>query len=207
MEGELDKVAEGNLEWRSILSTFYKPFEKELKKAEKDVNKQDYVKIADSDKDCPICKKKMILRIGRFGEYLSCQDYPECKGILSVSKNGETSIEIANKSTSDEFVNNYKSAPKTEEGKDYTLKFGRYGYYWAHPEYPKVKDARPLELLDNIFAQIYGKKPLSSDGKVMILKRGRFGEFWAHPDYPAKKEIINIKKSEIEKKKKELGLS
>jgi DNA topoisomerase-1 len=207
MEGELDKVAEGNLEWRSILSTFYKPFEKELKKAEKDVNKQDYVKIADSDKDCPICKKKMILRIGRFGEYLSCQDYPECKGILSISKNGETSIEIANKSTSDEFVNNYKSAPKTEEGKDYTLKFGRYGYYWAHPEYPKVKDARPLELLDDIFAQIYGKKPLSSDGKVMILKRGRFGEFWAHPDYPAKKEIINIKKSEIEKKKKELGLS
>jgi DNA topoisomerase-1 len=206
MEAQLDQVAEGKAKWQDIMQEFYKGFSKDLAKGEKDINKKDYVKIGDSDKPCPICGKNMILRIGRFGEFLSCQDFPACKGIMAIYANGESNEDVMKKSLTPEFKTNYKSAPKTEDGREYTLKYGRYGYYWVHPEYPKVKESKQLELADNLFKEIYGEIPLTKDGKKMILKKSRFGEFWAHPDYPSKKEIIAIKKGEILKKKKELGL-
>lgn len=206
MEENLDKIAEGNASWVDVLKGFYKGFEKDVKKGEKDINKQDYVQIGKSDQKCPICGKGMVIKVGRFGEYLSCKNFPECKGILSLNKNGQSQEDLEKKAKSAAFTRNYKPAPKSDDGRNYSLKLGRFGYYWSHPDSPKVKQNVSLQLNDEIFAQVYGKVPKSSDGKDMILKRGRFGEFWTHPDYPEKKEIISIKKSVINKKKKELGL-
>ena len=206
MEGSLDEIAEGKLDWKKMLGDFYAKFALDLSKGEKDINKQDYVIIGKSDKKCPICTKPMVLRIGRFGQYLSCSEYPKCKGILAIYASGESSDDIAKKAETEEFKKNYQPAPKTEDGKNFVFKYGRYGYYWSHPDYPKVKEYKPLELNEVVMKQVYGDIPKSSDGKNMILRKSRFGEFWAHPDYPKKKEIIAIKKSEVNPKKKDLGL-
>jgi len=207
MESDLDRIAEGGANWVQVLSNFYTNFAKELLKGEKSIDKKDYINLGKSDKKCPICGKDMFIKAGRFGEYLCCSDFPKCKGILSLNKQGLSAEDVKAKAESDDFKRIYKPAPLTEDGRSYTLKFGRFGYYWAHPDSPKIKSNLPLELNADISDQIYGKPPKSSDGKVMILRRSRFGEFWAHPDYPEKKEIIAIKKSAVSKKKKELGIN
>jgi len=206
MEDSLDKVAEGKIDWVKVLADFYKDFEKTLIKGEKEINKKDYIEIGKSNIKCPICKGVMFVKAGRFGEYLCCRDFPKCKGILSLNSNGQTQQDLNKKANSEGFKKFYNPAPKSDDDRDYVLKYGRFGYYWSHPDSPKVKSNMPLEFNKEMFAQIYGKPEKSSDGKDMILKRGRFGEFWAHPDYPEKKEIKQLDKKKVLEKKKELGL-
>lgn len=82
MEGNLDRVAEGKLNWRDDLKKFYTPFEKILKDVEKNAER---VKIATEklDKPCPECGKKdkgeLVIRVGRFGKFISCSRFPDCK--------------------------------------------------------------------------------------------------------------------------------
>ena len=78
MEDELDLIAEGKKEWVPVINEFYKPFEKILNEV-KDVKR---VKIAveETNETCELCKEgKLVIRTGRFGKFLSCNRFPECK--------------------------------------------------------------------------------------------------------------------------------
>ena len=77
MEEQLDEIAQGKQEWLSILRTFYPPFEDMLRKALVNVEKVDMTQA--SDETCPTCGKPMVIKVGRFGKFLACSDYPECK--------------------------------------------------------------------------------------------------------------------------------
>lgn len=205
VEEDLDKIAEGKEDWKKMIDAFYKPFIKNIEEKDEELKRQDYTVLGPSDEKCHLCKKKMVVKLGRYGRFLSCSDFPECKGMKSVD--GKTAEDIAAEAKSEKFLSVYQPSPKTDDGRDYILKTGRYGKFWAHPDYPKIKDAKPLEYNKEIFKEIYGTTPKTKDGKKkMILRKGRFGEFWAHPDYPEKKEVIRLKKKEIEEKKQELGL-
>lgn len=192
MEDELDDVAEGKLDWVKMLDEFYKPFAKKLVTENKKIDKDEITKLGDSDKLCPICGKPMIIKLGRYGRFLSCSDYPKCEGILSID--GESEEDIQNQTTTEEFKQNYLPAPKTESGQDFILKKGRFGLFWAHPDYPKVKDARPLEMTPEKKLETYGEPPKTEDGRDYLVKKGRFGFFWAHPDYPKVKDIQKVKR-------------
>ncbi len=78
MEDELDGVEEGGADWRDILRSFYPPFVETLKKAEEQVEK---VHIADevSDIPCDQCGAMMVYKMGRFGKFLACPNFPECR--------------------------------------------------------------------------------------------------------------------------------
>ena len=78
MEEKLDEVEEGNKEWRSIIGDFYGPFEHSVEEAFKNV---EHVKIADevSDVQCDKCGAMMVYKIGKFGKFLACPNYPTCK--------------------------------------------------------------------------------------------------------------------------------
>jgi DNA topoisomerase-1 len=204
MEADLDKIAEGKQNWVSEIKEFYGPFIKNLNKQEKTIKREDYTKLADSDVKCKICGKKMIVKLGRYGRFLSCRDFPKCKGMLSMD--GKSEEDMMKEAYTKEFLAVYESSPKTDDNRDYLLKFGRFGKFWAHPDYPKVKDARPLEYNKEIFKKIYGNAPKTKDGKKMILRRGKFGEFWAHPNYPEKKEVQRLDKKKVKAAKEELGV-
>lgn len=206
MEDDLDEIASGKKNWTKIVGAFYKPFERTLSKKEKSIDRGNYTVLEAAPKEvkCPDCKSSMNIKLGKYGRFYSCSKWPECKGMMSI---GGTDEDYKTKAQSKEFLEKYKPAPKTEDGRDYLLKQGRYGEFWAHPDYPKVKDARPLEYQDKVFVSLYGKPPKTQDGEYMTLKRGRFGEFWAHPDYPNKKEIKRINKKEVNRKKQELGIN
>ena len=78
MEEELDKVANEKKDWVSVVQDFYVPFEKSLKNASTFMEK---VKLADelTDEVCPECGKPLIIKVGRYGKFLACSGYPECK--------------------------------------------------------------------------------------------------------------------------------
>lgn len=204
VEARLDNVAEGELDWVKMLREFYKPFASNLEDKELELKREDFTVLEKSDHKCPECGKKMVVKLGKFGKFISCADFPKCKGMMSMD--GKTEADVAKEAYSADFLKVYKAPPKTDDGRDFLLKVGRYGKFWAHPDYPKVKDARALDYTDEIFGKLYGKTPKSSDGKKMVLRRGKFGEFWAHPDYPEKKEVVRINKKELEAKKAELDL-
>lgn len=194
MEDELDKVADGKLDWVTMLSDFYFPFEKTVKEKEKDIPRDEFTVLGDAPDDvkCPECGSKMIIKLGRYGRFYSCTKFPECKGMLSMDLQSKEDIE--KEAQSDEFKNDYEDAPKTEDGKDYVLKAGKFGKFWAHPDYPKVKDAKPLVMKPEKLRATFGEPPKTEDGKDYLLKSGKFGFFWAHPDYPKVKDIKRIAK-------------
>ncbi len=195
MEDDLDNVANGQEEWVKMLSDFYKPFSTNLDKQDKKIKKEEFTKLGDSKEKCPICGKPMIIKLGRFGRFLSCSDFPNCKGMMSME--GETEEDVQNKVNTAEFKASYLSAPMTDDGRPFLLKHGKFGEFWAHPDYPKVKDARPLELQPEKIIELYGHPPKTDDGRDYQLKSGKFGKFWAHPDYPAVKDIIKIAKGGV----------
>ena len=77
MEERLDKIARGEYDWVSILKDFYSPFEDMLQKALTNVSKIDTTK--PSDETCSNCGQPMVIKVGRFGKFLACSGYPECK--------------------------------------------------------------------------------------------------------------------------------
>jgi len=78
MEDRLDDIEVKNTEWRAIVGDFYKILEEELVVADEAIEK---VIIEDelTDEICEVCGKQMAIKHGRFGEFLACSGYPECK--------------------------------------------------------------------------------------------------------------------------------
>ncbi len=83
MENSLDKVEEGKKNWVNILKEFYPPFDKSLEKAIKNVEK---IKIKDEESDivCDKCGRKMVYKLSKFGKFLACPGYPECKNTMAI---------------------------------------------------------------------------------------------------------------------------
>ena len=85
MENNLDKIGEGNLEWVETIRDFYDEFDASMKKAEDDLSGK-RVKVPDVETDvvCDKCGRKMVVKSGRFGKFLACPGYPECKNTKPV---------------------------------------------------------------------------------------------------------------------------
>ncbi|MQY55879.1 MAG: type I DNA topoisomerase [Dehalococcoidia bacterium] len=77
MEEQLDEIAQGKQEWIYVLRDFYSPFEDMLSKARLAIAKVDMSK--PTDEICPNCGRLMVVKVGRFGKFLACSGYPECK--------------------------------------------------------------------------------------------------------------------------------
>lgn len=84
MEDKLDEVGVSISDWKQILRDFYGDFEKELKEADENIEKMDDEEITDIK--CELCGKYMVKKHGRYGEFLACSGYPECKNTKPVVK-------------------------------------------------------------------------------------------------------------------------
>ena len=79
MEGELDSVESGELDWQTVVGEFYQPFSAMLERAEIEIGKVELEEDTVTDEVCEVCGKPMAVRHGRFGAFLACTGYPECK--------------------------------------------------------------------------------------------------------------------------------
>ena len=84
MENDLDGVERGSTDWKDLLSNFYGPFEKLLENADKIERVQ--LPVIETDEICDKCGAKMVIKEGRFGEFLACPNYPECKNTKKIVK-------------------------------------------------------------------------------------------------------------------------
>ena len=80
VENEFDDVASGKEEWKQVLRDFYPQFEQEVEKVDKEL---EHVKLEDevTDVKCEKCGRNMVVKIGRYGKFLACPGYPECKNV------------------------------------------------------------------------------------------------------------------------------
>lgn len=85
MEKDLDEIEEGEVDWVKIVEDFYGPFEKTLKTADEKIGK---VKIEDEKSDviCEKCGRTMVYKMGRFGKFLACPGFPECRNAKPIVK-------------------------------------------------------------------------------------------------------------------------
>ena len=85
MEDQLDDVEIGSVKWKDVIKNFYHGFEKELEVANKEIEKIEQ-KVILTDEICEKCGKPMAIKNGRFGEFLACTGYPECKNTKAIVK-------------------------------------------------------------------------------------------------------------------------
>lgn len=85
MEARLDEVEIGKEEWQKVIDQFYKPFEKKLTKAEDEMEK---IQIKDEPAgfDCEVCGSPMVIKLGRFGKFYACSNFPECRHTKAITK-------------------------------------------------------------------------------------------------------------------------
>ncbi len=181
VEDELDSIALGKKEYFPVIDKEFKMLVEAISKAEKGVKKEDVVIIGKSEEKCPICGGDMVVRVGRYGRFLSCAKFPECKGMKDISGGIEIDFEKYEKQ---------EKCPKC--GKGVVLKSGRYGKFWACEDYPECKGVIPLLL----------KEKCPKCGNNLVERRSKWGKtFIGCSNYPECKYIKNARKSFSKKKK------
>ncbi len=145
MESDLDKIEDGGVDWHTIIADFYPGFAERLKEASTDGDEITEI-------TCEKCGEPMIRRIGKYGKYLACSNYPKCKNIVS-----ESEAEISS-----------TRCPKC--GANMVVKSGKYGKFLACPNYPECSQILPADV--EVLEQQCPKC-----GGVMIEKKGKFGKY------------------------------
>ncbi len=91
LEQKLDEIGIGNISWLDVLSDFYKDFDTLYKKAEKQLDgKRVEIPVVETDVVCEKCGRNMVVKSGRFGKFLACPGYPECKNTKPVPEDEVT---------------------------------------------------------------------------------------------------------------------
>jgi DNA topoisomerase-1 len=137
MESDLDRVEDGQQDWRKLLGGFYEPFKIELETAKTEMRDVKREEIA-TEWVCEKCGKPMVIKWGRNGSFLACQGYPECRNTMEVVKNLDGTWEKVPPQTTDEICETC--------GAPMTVKRGRFGSFLACTKYPECKTTKPISL-------------------------------------------------------------
>ncbi|OUQ05795.1 DNA topoisomerase I [Thomasclavelia spiroformis] len=166
MEHELDEIAEGEDDYVSALQSFMDVFQPLLDNA---YDKMEVVAPKKTGEKCPECGHDLVERRGRYGLFVACENYPECKYI----KKDPVELEYTG-----------EECPKC--GGKMVFKNGRFGRFEACSNYPECKYIKNSKK----------KEPVMTDevcpncGSPVVIKQGRYGEFKACSNYPKCKTII-----------------
>lgn len=169
MELDLDKVAAGEIQRDDLLLTFYKEFQKDLKKFKGDTSKGRREPIA-TELDCPSCHKgKLAIRFGKTGEFIGCTRYPDCSFTANFKRDEQGNIEL---------IQPEKPALLDEEcpecGKQLRTVTGKFGSFVSCSGYPDCKYIKK------------NKAPFACpiDQGEVIQKFWRGGSLWGCANYP-----------------------
>src|SRR6266480_4918924 len=191
MEEELDEIEEGKLKWTDALSEFYDKFKDDLSKFQK-YAKDIKEKETPTEEVCLKCGTQgMVMKLGRFGKYLKCNNCGATRDAEPVATDGGTSTEAS--TDGEEEIEACELC-----GKQMQLKRGRFGPFYGCSGYPECKNIRKISKSGRITAPpvpIDEKCPL--DNAQLVKRQGRFGEFISCSNYPKckyiKQETIGVK--------------
>ncbi|MBI1833654.1 MAG: type I DNA topoisomerase [Candidatus Andersenbacteria bacterium] len=164
MEEDLDEVASGNKQWQPLMKEFYDPFHKQIKTKDKELKKSDITEEKTGEK-CPDCGNELVIKLGRFGKFKACSNYPDCKHTEPIGEEKELQQEHTGEMCPD-------------CGKPLVVKRGRFGPFLGCSGYPDCKHIKKIE------KEIGVNCPKCGEGKI-IEKRSRRGKiFFACNRYP-----------------------
>jgi len=171
MEETLDKIADGQEDWQKVLAEFYGPFMEKITKGKAEIKS---LKVAiPTGEDCPQCGSELLLRKGRYGEFIACSNFPKCK--YTKNLDGE---EPEQPEATDEVCEKC--------GSPMVIKNGRRGKFLACSAYPKCKNAKPLVAPREL------EVPCPECGGKLQERQGRRGIFFGCTNYPKCKFIANF---------------
>ena len=171
MEDQLDGIENGGTTIEGVLGAFYRNFSTELTKADSQVEKTEIEVPADvSEYVCERCGAQMVYKNGRFGRFLACPNYPECKNTKAVDKDGKP-------------IEREKTAPVVADfkcelcGGDMIERQGRFGTFFACANYPKCRFTKQKTTEIDVPCPVCGSK--------IVIKFGRAGrKFYSCEKYP-----------------------
>lgn len=188
MENNLDNIAKGEISWQPVIKNFYNPFMDNLEKKYQEINKEDIMPEEKTEEICDKCGSPMIIKTGRYGKFLACSNFPECRNIKSLNgdtdKNGKEKSEELKKLEA-----KYKNEICDKCGSPMTVKSGRFGPFLACSAYPKCKNIKSIVSERQKTGVIC---PVCGQGEI-IEKRSRRGIFYACDRYPDCKTSFSAK--------------
>ncbi|MBI4281310.1 type I DNA topoisomerase, partial [Candidatus Uhrbacteria bacterium] len=171
VEGELDAIAEGKLAWQEVLALFYRPFHEQVQKKMDEISKKAVTEQV-TDEICEKCQKPMVIKIGRFGKFLACTGFPECRNTKAITADGKI-----------------EALPTTDEkcptcGSNMIVKEGRFGRFIACANYPKCKTTKA------ILTSIGIPCPICTAGEIVARRSKRGRTFYGCNRYPECKAVF-----------------
>jgi DNA topoisomerase-1 len=178
LEEKLDQIEEGRVEWKAAMSDFAVKFNADLLRAGKEMVEVKRTGV-ETDEKCETCGSPMAIKFGRFGEFLACTNYPECKTTKEMAKGDAAEVADGEQVICDKCQ------------KPMQLKRSRFGQFYACTGYPDCKNTKDPRLMKaNIPTE--PQPPCENCGKEMVLKSGRYGPFYSCAGYPDCKTIRKI---------------
>ena len=187
MEDKLDEVSEGQVDWQKLLYDFYFPFMEQIEAGKTNIISLKLAKPL--GRTCPKCgEHELLLRSGRFGNFIACSGFPKCKYTEQCDEEGNT-VE--------------KKEEVAEEkcdkcGNDMIVKNGRNGAFLACSNYPDCKNTKSINVEEK-----NSQTPCPDCGGTISLKNSRRGPFWGCNNYPECKFISKFEPTTIKCKEKE----
>jgi len=170
LEEDLDHIEDGSREWHELLKSFYGQFSQDIEQAQQRIVSS----VLDDESVCPTCSQPLEVREGRFGLFIACRNYPECKTTRKVAKKSEPepTDQICDKC-----------------GAPMVIREGRFGKFMACSTYPKCKNT--MNLGKDGTEAVAKEPPKKTDQKcptcggfLLIRKSRAGGEFYGCENYP-----------------------
>ncbi|HEU4403349.1 MAG TPA: type I DNA topoisomerase [Candidatus Polarisedimenticolia bacterium] len=199
MEEELDEIEEGRLDWVDALKDFNRQFAKDLKAATKNMENIK-TKEEPTDRLCEKCGRPMVIKWGRYGRFIACSGYPECKNTQEIPSVINGSGGASGGPTTAGGTAEGPAIPEDHGtcekcGSKMVLRKGRFGPFIACSAYPKCRNTKKIAVDKEGRITVTRKpdkvlnEPCPQCGKPLAVKDGRFGEFTACSAYPECKYI------------------
>ncbi|MCX7784721.1 MAG: type I DNA topoisomerase [candidate division WOR-3 bacterium] len=165
MEKELDLIEANKVTWQKVINDFYLPFKEDLEKIKNKTLEIKRNNIEELKEKCPECGKPLVKRWGRYGQFVACSGYPDCKYIKK-EENKEPLKLLDTKCP--------------ECGKPLTERISRYGKFIACSGYPECKYIQQTPKPEPVLLD----EKCPKCGKQLVERKGRFGKFIACSGYP-----------------------
>lgn len=180
MENDLDSIALGKKQWQPVIEDFWVPFEKNLKDKYMELDKKSFAPEEESNEVCDKCGAKMIVKTGRFGKFLACSAFPDCRNIKSMGGQAGSAPREESQELKD-IKEKYQGEKCDKCGAEMIVRMGKFGPFLGCSAYPKCKNLKNIDKEGGVEKEV----SCSACGVGKIVKKfSRRGVFYACSAYP-----------------------